>query len=356
VLIYNNRIVKYKMIYSEAKDIRGELAKRLGHAPNKRVWEYLVSNDFIEEVETGHADINDLEEKYKVTAQSPPHLLGPTSPPSDSRIRRIRLEILSDLLAEDAGSDPMVISFRERHLPSGLITTDEVGKFISNKSADDGEPTTYLKVPLPDGHELTWDGPDVYAEPSLTLSKATPATGYTVDLLHYSQPGDVAVTKIAVRRGGILDGLRQLSESLSGRYAWQKPQATVFVLTGVPPLLSSLRGGARLRPSQPISSRITMEIDPTLTPKEVVEGYKKLRDRWIKGRYRSMSEKHLRLAEFYKGSRDMTWYALMTEWNRMHKKPDWRYSESQNFARDCKHAWERLMGEDLLQYVDRQRR
>ncbi len=336
--------------------IRTELAQQLDRYPVKHIWDYLVREGYVEEVEGGFADIDYLEVKYREFANVPRELLGATPKPRDSGRRRIRLEILSDLMAEDAASDPAVINFRERHLPSGLITPDEAGTFISNNSADDGEPTTYLKVPLPDGHELTWDGPDVYAEPPLTLSKATPATGYTVDLLHYLQLDDAAVSKIAVRRGGILDGLRLLSESLSGRYAWQKPQATVFVLTGVPPLLSSLRGGARLRPSQPISSRITMEIDPTLTPKEVVEGYKKLRDRWIKGRYRSMSEKHLRLAEFYKGSRDMTWYALMTEWNRMHKKPDWRYSESQNFARDCKHAWERLMGEDLLQYVDRQRR
>ena len=329
---------------------RDELAKRLGYAPVKRIWQYLENSGFVEEVETGHADINDLEEKYEEAAQLPPHMLGLTSPPRDSGLRRIRLEILSDLLAEDAASDPAVISFRERHLPSGLITPDEAGTFISNKSADDGEPTTYLKVPLPDGHELTWDGPDVYAEPPLTLSKATSATGYTVDLLHYPQLDDAAVSKIAVRRGGILDGLRLLSESLSGRYAWQKAQATAFVLTGVPPLLSSLRGGAYLRSSQPISSRITMEIDPTLTPEEVVQGYKKLRDRWIKGRYRSMSEKHLRLAEFYGGDKDISWSALMTEWNRRHKKPKWRYSESQNFARDCKSAWKRLMGEDLLQY------
>jgi hypothetical protein len=338
------------MIMARTLTHRDKLAERLGYAPVKRVWQYLENNGFVEEVETGHADINDLEEKYEEATQLPLHLLKPTSDPPDSRLRRIRLEILSDLLAEDTASDPAVISFRERYLPDELIKQDEVETWLSNKSLDDGEPTTYLKVPLPDGHELTWGGPDVYAEPPLTLSKATPAAGYTVDLLHYPLLDDAAGSKIAVRRGGILDGLRLLSESLSGRYAWQKAQATAFVLTGVPPLLSSLRGGAYLRPSQPISSRITLEIDPTLTPEEVVQGYKKLRDRWIKGRYRSMSEKHLRLAEFYRGGKDMLWSALMTEWNRRHKKPKWRYSESQNFARDCKSAWKRLMGEDLLQY------
>ena len=153
-----------------------------------------------------------------------------------------------------------------------------------------------------------------------------------------------------VRKGGILGDLRVLSESLSGRYAWQKAQATVFVLTGNPPLLSSLRGGANLRPSQPISSHITMEIDPTLIPEEVVKGYKKLRDRWIKGRYRSMSEKHLRLAEFYRGDKDVSWATLMRRWNEKQGEKAWTYREPLNFARDCKHAWKRLMGEDLLQY------
>ena len=94
-----------------------------------------------------------------------------------------------------------------------------------------------------------------------------------------------------------------------------------------------------------------MEIDPTLTPQEVVQGYKKLRDRWIKGqRYRSMSEKHLRLAEFYRGDKYKTWLALMEDWNEKQDKKDWSYSEPQNFARDCKYAWERLIGANLLQF------
>ena len=93
-----------------------------------------------------------------------------------------------------------------------------------------------------------------------------------------------------------------------------------------------------------------MEIDPTLTPEEVARGYKKLRDRWIKGRYRSMSEKHLRLAEFYRGSKDVSWSTLMRQWNEKQDEKEVGNQEPQNFARDCKHAWKRLMGEDLLQY------
>jgi hypothetical protein len=253
-------------------------------------------------------------------------------------------------MAKDAASDPAVISFRKRHLSNELIKQDEVGTWLLSKSEDDGEPTTYLKVPLPEGHELVWDGSRPYADPPLTLSVSSPATGWSREFVRYQLPGDEGERSLPVRQGGVLDTLRMLSESLSDRYAWQKAQATVFVLSGNPPLLSSLRGGANLRPSQPISSRITMEIDPTLTPEEVALGYKKLRDRWIKGRYRSMSEKHLRLAEFYGGSKVVSWSALMRQWNEKQDEKEWGNQEPQNFARDCKSAWKRLMGEDLLQY------
>ena len=104
---------------------------------------------------------------------------------------------------------------------------------------------------------------------------------------------------------------------------------------------------------QPISSRITMEIDPTLTPKEVAEQYKKLRALLIGARYRSMSKKNLRLAEFYDvhKPKDTTWDALMNKWNHSQAR-EWKYARYENFARDCKQAWHRLMGRDLLKYPD----
>ena len=105
--------------------------------------------------------------------------------------------------------------------------------------------------------------------------------------------------------------------------------------------------------SQPISSRINMEIDPTLTPEEVAERYKKLRARLVGARYRSMSEKHLRLAEFYGGHKPegITWAALMNQWNGSQDR-GWKYDRFETFARDCKQAWRRLMGRDWLKFFD----
>ena len=108
-----------------------------------------------------------------------------------------------------------------------------------------------------------------------------------------------------------------------------------------------------MRFGQPIASRITMDIDPTLTPEEVAEQYKKLRAKLIGTRYRSMTQKHLRLAEFYGGDKPegTTWAMLMDKWNHSQKK-GWRYNRFEAFARDCKQAWHRLMGRDLLKYPD----
>ena len=44
------------------------------------------------------------------------------------------------------------------------LDVQRVGTWLSNKSVDDGKLTTYLKVPLPDGHKLVWDGPVAYVE------------------------------------------------------------------------------------------------------------------------------------------------------------------------------------------------
>ena len=119
------------------EDLRVNLAKQLGHSPVKHIWDFLVREGYVEEVEGGFADSDYLEAKYREFANVPRELLGATPKPRDSGRRRIRLEILSDLMAEDAASDPAVVSFRERHLSDELMKQDEVGTWLSNKSVDD---------------------------------------------------------------------------------------------------------------------------------------------------------------------------------------------------------------------------
>ena len=91
-----------------ADGIRTELAQQLDRYPVKHIWDYLVREGYVEEVEGRLADIDYLAEKYREFSHSPPELLGEMPRPRDSGLRRIRLEVLSDLLAEDAASAPKV--------------------------------------------------------------------------------------------------------------------------------------------------------------------------------------------------------------------------------------------------------
>ena len=341
------------MRYYANEEIRAALAHRLGREPKEEVWERLIEEDYVREVWEETAEIDYLVEKYREFNRIPGDLLQPQKSATDSDPRRIRLQILSGLTARQAASETSVIAFRRQHLAEGLIKGEEVGEWIARQAAEDGPASRYLRVPIPDGYEPIRRNGRIFTEPLLTISDTSSAIQIEIELLSYASPDDQWVRRIPVRHGGTLDRLRVVSESLARRFTWKEAQATTFVLTGISPLLSSLRGGIRMALSQPISSRITMEIDPTLTPGEVAEQYKKLRASLIGARYRSMSEKHLRLAEFYGGHKPegTTWAALMDKWNHSQAR-GWEYARFEVFARDCTQAWQRLIGRDLLKFPD----
>ena len=341
------------MRYYTFDEIRAALSRRLGREPKEEVWDRLVEEDYVREVLEETAEIDYLEEKYHEFVRIPGHLLQPLKSAIDSGPRQIRFQILSDLTARQAATEESVITFRRQHLSEELLKREEVDEWITRQAAEDGPASRYLRVPVPHGYEPIRRNGRIFAEPLLTISDTSPATQVEIELLSYASPDDQWVRRIPVRHGGTLDRLRVVSKMLARRYTWKEAQASIFVLTDLCPLLSSLRGGIRVAFSQPISSRISMEIDPTLTPEEVAEQYKNLRAPLIGARYRSMSEKHLRLAEFYGGHKPegTTWTALMDKWNRSQDR-GWGYNRFETFARDCKRAWERLMGRDLLKYPE----
>ena len=341
------------MRYRGDDEIRAALSRRLGHEPREEIWDRLLQEDYVREVWEETAGIKYLEEKYREFAPIPEDLLHPPKSAAEYGPRQVRLQILSDLTARQAAAEKGVITFRQQHLTKGLLRLEEVGEWIERKAAEQGPASHYLRIPVPDGHELVRSDGRVFTEPPLTISNTAPAIQVEIELLSYESADDQWVRRVRVRHGGTLDRLRILGKSLARRFAWHEARATTFVLTDMSPPLSSLRGGFRMELSQPISSRITMEIDPTLTPEEVAKRYKELRASLIGARYRSMGEKHLRLAEFYAGNKPegTTWASLMERWNHGQVR-GWRYTRFENFARDCKKAWERLIGRDLLKYPD----
>jgi hypothetical protein len=145
----------------------------------------------------------------------------------------------------------------------------------------------------------------------------------------------------------VLDSLRIISEDLSKRYGWDKGQSTLFVLTGDTPLVSPIKGKVNMKSPLAALSRITLTIDPIVSPQEVEEYYRKVRGT---RRRRAMTEKHLKLAIFSTTRpQHETWEQAMQEWNKEciegNREPSWSYmtANTRNFRRDCLQAQARLL-------------
>ena len=133
---------------------------------------------------------------------------------------------------------------------------------------------------------------------------------------------------------GVLDDLRLVSKRLESEFPWELESATTFVLTGEPPTVSRITGQIKSTRFLRARSRITMTIDPTVTPQEVMESYKRGRDRLLgkRRRYRCIGEKSLRLALFTaEQPENYTHRQQMEKWNKRH--PKWRHEEPKVFGR-----------------------
>jgi hypothetical protein len=301
--------------------IRAQLEQRLPVSDGE--WELLTKDGFVSEVESGAADVEYLVERVKQlrlavgqpVKQDPPAELVD----ADQLARRAstRAEALSALLAAEASRDENVVIFRRAELRGRLIKPENIGDWVERRTESPSQLVTVAE-----------ERPDDPLE-------------YSRRVLDYAAPPGAVVMRLAVAVGSPLDRLRILSASLAQRYAWQPAQATVFVLSGLVPILSPVRANTTMRFPITAASRITLDIDPTVTPREVAEHYAAVRKEVLPGRSRRMSEKHLRLAIYAASHSAGTWAERMRGWNDEH--PDERYSQSSNFQRDAAKAVKRLL-------------
>ena len=333
------------------EEIRRRLELELqaeGEELDAGLWGSLVELGHVEDVQQGDLSIRELAAKHgeflhvlRSQGQRRPQQVARELPPD------ARLEVLSDILSQRAAQEPDVVAFRASVLGGSLLAWENVDAWIKEQAGRDGPRTDYLAVAVPEGYQLRQDKSGVIlTDPPLTVSEE--AAGWAVDvrLLEYGVPDDPWTRRVPTTTRGVLDVLRTLSEQLAKKYGWQPSQATVFVLTGLPVQLSRGRVTKGFRFPYRMMGRLTIEVDPRVSPKEVLALYREHRKELLGGRYQPMDRKHLELARFYEGRREGTWRERMDEWNGQQDDADWRYSDWRNFRRDCVHAWERLFGEE----------
>jgi hypothetical protein len=262
-----------------------------------------------------------------------------------------RLKYLSEILALDAAKELSVINFRHDVLNNQLLAPDKVKAWIediANKEQSNNPSIGRMELTIqrPPGIKLRPTNRGLIPEPPLVIDKAGMITGASWELLYYSVPGDKWQYSVFVPWGGILEKLKGISEDLHKQYTWQKAQATNFVLTGAIPLLSLCYSTLSFSSPYFALSTITMKVSPHLSPKEVARIYARARNSLIKfyghERNRPMSKKHLELAVFYHTHQGMKGAEMMSAWNKEH--PEYkRYDQVTHFARDAKHAHDRLV-------------
>lgn len=345
------------MIILGIEEVRRRLEDELGFGLPDETWKY-VADLHVEEVLLGRWTIRDLAGTVRdllkafgrpvLPRHHVPRVLTRPRKRSEGTKRPRREEVISGLLADKAANDEEVLSFRSDVLGGSLLSRLQVDRWIKRQAEDDGPASLWLTVPVPKGYEVKSSTRAATTEPPLTISEETPAILIQRQYLSYVSclvPIEEDPTcEVPTAEGGVLGRLRQLSEALARHYGWDAALATNFVLTGEAPLVPSVE----IRRSYPSNfrtlARISLTVDPALSPREVADHYRRVRAEIVGGRHRELTEKHMRLATFAAARTGESLHKRMGAWNR--KYPRWKYKAVSNFGRDCNQAIKRLLHPD----------
>ena len=293
---------------------------------------------------------------------------------SDEKVQVVKLErgapgarkyALSLLLASRARARPAVVAFRNEFLAGRFLAIQDVQGWVLQTAATEGTPTTWANdVPLPasavnvtecpaelpvwahNGQDPPVSMPalDQQGRSRVAIKGEIQCTTLGPKYLRYPAK-DLTVGSVPMRADGTLYQLHRLATSLAHDFHWTEAEAVMFVLTADVPPVEPAESEIQWSMT-PCLSRITIEIDPALSPRQVYELYKRLRSKVLDGRYRNLSQKHTILAGFTATFSELKLADQIREWNRHHSR--WVYERVTNFGRDAKKACERLLAPSNL--------
>lgn len=267
-----------------------------------------------------------------------PAALGQVSPSPERSGRELAV---ARIVALEAERDPKVVQFRRRHLSIWerrdsrvvvrLLEPCQIPSWVYAKNAGDVSGLTTVRLSS-EGEVL---GGDRYSRLTRMLSFVAPPSH------HEPLPprDEWRWHKTYAAAGSPVEELLTLSDRLCEKFNWEPEEATTWILSGAVPGTPSVRW--RWEPRTPSAAgRITITIDPTVSPGELADHYRRIRTRILAKPTRRISEKHLALAVFASQRNEERWKDWMERWNELH--PAWAYSEWKIFHRDCAAALRRV--------------
>ncbi len=286
-----------------------------------------------------------------------------------------RIEALAQVIATHALCDEDVGRFRHDVLHGEFLAWPDVEDWLNTiHEQERALPSMYLQnVVLPADHDFrVVDHVGIVTDPPLVIDESHPAMGVHQKILDYALSGSKWIHRKPIAHGGILARLERLSTTLAARYRWQPALATVFILTGLPPFVSTLTADFELTTFETAAgqvsalSRITLTIDPVLSPHEVLRQYQAIRQHILGPKYRELHQRQLRLAVFCLDrpaeesaeDRRVAWNQAVTDTS---SDPQWAYPPERlgHFTRDAKKALDKLLtpfspGETMTRFFSRE--
>jgi len=343
---------------SDAKQMWDQYGKTYGDVPSKPVREYLEGHGIVQFWLKNHHNVAVV--RAEVDAHEQSRARVPREPKTEPKQDCGRVA-LSKIQAMDAATDSSVVAFREDVLGGKLLSHKGAAEWI-DKQAAQSTPTHYATIPIPSGLEMSYDVDAPYAWlPAVAAQLSTVTNGPVgghMNILTFSRPGSEWAESVLVEMGSPLDSLRIISNSLSSRYLWTDDQATMFVLTGIPPLVPLVQRTITMG-SSPGGSEIALRVRPQLTTKEVGAAYQEARRTLYLWSGARVSERNptvedwvadlaVLMAEMMAGG--VKGPEAMDAWNSTHpestntKIKDHRFSDVNKFRRAARVAYERVTG------------
>ena len=341
--------------------IRLALEERLNRPVSDELMGFLMKRGYIEDVEVDAMDVNELADVARDIIKAGGGVAGGREAPrmlrrgngskEPSPTPLLRSQALSVLLGKEAEKEPEVQAFRQEVLGGNLLDVHLVESWVTSQAALDGPETIWLKVPVEyaaDG-SITSQSVSGGGSGSWRLEGKESVLGdIEVRYVEYSVPGGEWLKLQATASGGVLERLWRISRfPLALNYPWTSAQGSMFVLTGLYPELRGIEPQSMMPRSVKAATRITLVIDPTVTPDEVRDEYHRLRQQILVGRYKTRSDKHLRLAAFIAERPDTeSWQDRMLAWNKAYPESGfdgYEYSHRSNFTRDARRVCQDLL-------------
>lgn len=330
--------------------LRTHLQRRLAGRFTEGLWSYLREQGFVEDAilvggDRGHEDLEREARRILEAAARPTERgEGEASRPEGPTPGQERAWAVSQLVAVRAHKDPEVVTFRREYLGDRLVEWSKFETWVRTQVDGDAVETLDLTCAI-EAERLVDDGNGgwVISPPLARIPRGEVSIRY----LSYVVPENTWVRRVRIAADSALDKLRVLAETLARAYAWTPAQAATFVVTGVTPQVSVIRVtglGIKFRRgvSHAWARRFVFNIDPAVSPQEVLRAYKEARRKEGLSRLRPVDAKKSRLAAFAGVEHaDKTWAERWQLWNR--KFPEWTYSQQSNFRRDALKAQNRLL-------------